>query len=120
MRPRCSPTRKARFLSAPAVIFTLLGTFGVGRLDHVLESGGIDMFAGSFCRANLVPSHSVIMLVFSETGAARSVVNHTLSSLAICSHLCALWNYVAFGQLLIIYSVILPDELKWTAPHRRH
>jgi hypothetical protein len=114
------PTIKARRLSGPGiVIYGLLGTFAYVDWVMSLEEHwwstmfGVIVIMGQML---LAVAFSVVMLtLFKEEEPFVGVVNrthyHHLGNLLLTFVL--FWTYVSFGQLLIIYSGDIPEELSW-------
>jgi hypothetical protein len=115
-----APTRKARTLSGPGlVIYGLLVTFAsvdwivslekdwYSTMFGVIVAGGQILTAYAF-------SVVVLTLFQKEEPFATTVTDvhyHQLGNLLLTFVL--FWTYVSFGQLLIIYSGDLPQELEW-------
>ncbi len=115
-----APTRRARFLSGPGLVLGgLLGTLAAvdwvmslekrwySSIFAIVMLGGQVMVAYAF---------SILMLtLFRRTEPFAGIVNkthyHQLGNLLLTFVM--FWTYVAFGQLLIIYSGDLPAELDW-------
>lgn len=114
------PTIKARRLSGPGiVIYSLLGTFAYVDWVMSLEKHwwstmfGVIVIIGQMLVAL---AFSVVMLtLFKDEEPLVGVVNrthyHHLGNLLLTFVL--FWTYVSFGQLLIIYSGDIPEELSW-------
>ena len=115
-----TPTRKARALSgAGVVIYPITGTFAY--VDWVLSLEPhwfstmfpIIIFAGQILSA--LTFSVIVMVWFKKFEPLRDVVGgmnlYQLGNLMLAFVL--FWTYVAFGQLLIIYSGNLPPEISW-------
>ena len=115
-----APTRRARFLSGPGVvIYGLLVTFAsvdwivslekdwYSTMFGVIVGGGQILVAFAFV--------VVLLAIFQNqapfAGVVEKVHYHHLGNLLLTFVL--FWTYVSFGQLLIIYSGDLPNELHW-------
>jgi hypothetical protein len=115
-----APTRRARALSGPGiVIYGLLGT--LASIDWIM-SLETHWYSSIFAVIILIGqiliayAFAVVMMTLFRTqvpfGAAVSQVHyHHLGNLLLTFVL--FWTYVSFGQLLIIYSGDLPQELEW-------
>jgi hypothetical protein len=115
-----APTRKARFLSGPGtVIYGLLVTFAAVDWVVSLEKGWYSTMFGVIIAGGQILSafaFAIILLaIFQRQEPFASAVNkvhyHHLGNLLLTFVL--FWTYVSFGQLLIIYSGDLPQELQW-------
>src|SRR5438477_615524 len=115
-----TPTRKARVLSGPGiVIFSLLGTFAYVDWIMSLETRWFStMFAVIILIGQILVAYafSIIMLaVFRNQEPFATTVNrthyHHLGNLLLTFVL--FWTYISFGQLLIVYSGDLPQEVDW-------
>jgi hypothetical protein len=115
-----TPTRKARTLSGPGVvIYSLLGTFIY--IDWILsleKKWYSTMFAVIILIGQILVAYafSVIMLtLFKNHDPIAKAVNkthyHHLGNLLLTFVL--FWTYISFGQLLIIYSGDIPQEIEW-------
>lgn len=115
-----APTRRARFLSGPGtVIYGLLVTFAsidwivslekdwYSTMFGVILAGGQILVAFAFA--------VLLLAIFQKqppfAGAVEKIHFHHLGNLLLTFVL--FWTYVSFGQLLIIYSGDLPNELRW-------
>jgi len=115
-----APTRRARFLSGPGtVIYGLLVTFAsvdwivslekdwYSTMFGVIVAGGQILVAFAFV--------VVLLAMFQKQAPFAGIVDkvhyHHLGNLLLTFVL--FWTYVSFGQLLIIYSGDLPNELHW-------
>ena len=115
-----APTRRARFLSGPGtVIYGLLVTFASidwivslekdwhSTMFGVIVAGGQILVAFAFV--------IVLLAMFQDqspfAGTVDKVHYHHLGNLLLTFVL--FWTYVSFGQLLIIYSGDLTNELQW-------
>ena len=114
------PTRKARVLSgAGVVIYCLLGTFAYIDWVMSLESHWYStIFAVIIVIGQILVAYafSVILLaIFRRDEPFAAVLTkthfHQLGNLLLGFVL--FWTYVSFGQLLIVYSGDIPDELRW-------
>jgi hypothetical protein len=114
------PTRKARTLSGPGVVaYSLIATFIY--VDWILsleKKWYSTMFAVIILSGQVLVTYAfgVIMLtIFRNQSPISQVVNkthyHHLGNLLLTFVL--FWTYVSFGQLLIIYSGDIPQEIDW-------
>jgi hypothetical protein len=118
--PDPEPTRKARVLSGIGVVaYSLLGTFAYIDWIMSLEKHwrstmfGVIMLIGQILVAY---AFSVVMLsLFKDYEPFTSVTTrthyHHLGNLLLTFVL--FWTYISFGQLLIIYSGDIPEEIEW-------
>jgi hypothetical protein len=115
-----APTRRARFLSGPGtVIYGLLVTFASVDWVVSLEKGWYSTMFGVIIAGGQILSafaFAIILLaLFQRQEPFASAVNkvhyHHLGNLLLTFVL--FWTYVSFGQLLIIYSGDIPQELQW-------
>ncbi|HTL18299.1 MAG TPA: hypothetical protein VL793_13770 [Patescibacteria group bacterium] len=115
-----APTRKARALSGPGlVLYGLLGTFAYVDWVMSLESHWYStMFAVIILIGQILIAYafSVVLLALLKDEPPLSEVLtrthfHHLGNLLLAFVM--FWTYVSFGQLLIIYSGDIPQELKW-------
>jgi hypothetical protein len=115
-----APTRRARTLSGPGVVlYSLLGTFIY--VDWILsleKKWYSTMFAVIMLIGQILVAYafSVIMLtLFKNHDPIAKAVNrthyHHLGNLLLT--LVLFWTYISFGQLLIIYSGDIPQEIDW-------
>jgi hypothetical protein len=114
------PTRKARTLSGPGVvIYGLLLTFAAVDWIVSLEKDWYStMFGVIVAGGQMLTAYAfavvAVTLFRNEEPFATTVNNvhyHHLGNLLLTFVL--FWTYVSFGQLLIIYSGDLPQELEW-------
>jgi hypothetical protein len=115
-----APTRRARALSGPGVVaYGLLGTFAY--IDWVM-SLETQWYSTIFAviiligQVLLAYSFSVILLsIFRRQPPFAEVLTkthfHQLGNLLLAFVM--FWTYVSFGQLLIVYSGDIPQELRW-------
>jgi hypothetical protein len=115
-----APTRKARALSGPGlVVYGLLGTFAYVDWVMSLETRWYStMFAIIILIGQILVAYafSVIVLAFLRNHPPFSTIitkthYHHLGNLLLAFVM--FWTYVSFGQLLIVYSGDIPQELKW-------
>jgi hypothetical protein len=115
-----TPTRKARTLSGPGVvIYSLLGTFiYIDWIISLEKKWYSTMFAVIILIGQILVAYafSVIMLtLFKNHDPIAKAVNrthyHHLGNLLLTFVL--FWTYISFGQLLIIYSGDIPQEIDW-------
>jgi hypothetical protein len=118
--PEPGPTIRARRLSGPGiVVYGLLGTFAYVDWVMSLEKYWFSTMFGVIIiigQILLAFSFSVVMLsLFKDQEPLVGVVNrthyHHLGNLLLAFVL--FWTYVSFGQLLIVYSGDIPNELAW-------
>ena len=115
-----APSRKARALSGPGiVIYGLLGTFAVVDWVMSLETHWYStMFAVIVIIGQILVAYAfsvVLLSVFRKQPPLSAVISkaqyHQLGNLLLAFVM--FWTYVAFGQLLIVYSGDKPHELDW-------
>ena len=118
--PDPEPTRKARVLSGIGVVaYSLMGTFAYIDWIMSLESHwrstmfGVIIVIGQILVAY---AFSVVMLSFFKDYEPFAAVTtrthyHHLGNLLLTFVL--FWTYISFGQLLIIYSGDIPEEIQW-------
>jgi hypothetical protein len=115
-----TPTRKARTLSGPGVvIYSLLGTFVYVDWVLSLETKWYStMFAVIMLIGQILVAYAfcvVMLTLFKNHDPIARVVNkthyHHLGNLLLTFVL--FWTYISFGQLLIIYSGDIPQEIDW-------
>lgn len=115
-----APTRKARTLSgAGIVIYSLLATFAFVDWIMSLEKHWYStMFAVIMIIGQILIAYAfsvVALTLFKEYQPLAQVVTkthyHHLGNLLLTFVL--FWTYICFGQLLIIYSGDLPNEIDW-------
>jgi hypothetical protein len=115
-----APTRKARALSGPGiVVYGLLGTLAYVDWIMSLETHWYStMFAVIIIIGQILVAYAfcvVLLSLFKKHEQLSSVVTkthyHHLGNLLLAFVM--FWTYVSFGQLLIVYSGDLPQELKW-------
>jgi hypothetical protein len=115
-----APTRKARALSAPGiVVYGLLATFAY--VDWVMsleKSWYSTMFPVIIMIGQILVAYAfsvVLVACFRQeepfAGILTKTHYHHLGNLLLAFVL--FWTYVSFGQLLIIYSGDIPQELRW-------
>ncbi len=114
------PTRKMRRLSGPGlVIYPMTMTFAaVDWLMSMEQDWYSTMFPVLICIGQVLSALALVILLLS--GAARSAelgpllgaeTFHKLGNLLLAFVM--LWAYLAFGQLLVIWSGNLPHEISW-------
>ena len=115
-----APTRRARFLSGPGtVIYGLLVTFASVDWIVSLEPDWYStMFGVILAGGQILVAFAFVVLLLAIfqnepplAGVVEKVHYHHLGNLLLTFVL--FWTYVSFGQLLIIYSGDLPNELHW-------
>jgi len=118
--PDPEPTRKARVLSGIGVVaYSLLGTFAYIDWIMSLEKHwrstmfGVIMLIGQILVAY---AFSVVILSLVKDYEPFATVTtrthyHHLGNLLLTFVL--FWTYISFGQLLIIYSGDIPEEIEW-------
>jgi len=115
-----APTRKARTLSGPGiVIYCLFGTFAFVDWIMSLETHWYStMFAVIVIIGQILVTYAfsvVLLTLFQKYEPLTHVVSknqyHQLGNLLLAFVM--FWTYVEFGQLLIVYSGDIPQELKW-------
>jgi hypothetical protein len=115
-----APTRKARALSGPGIVaYCLLGTLAYIDWVMSLESHWYStIFAVIIVIGQILVAYafSVILLaLFRDHEPFAAVLTqthfHQLGNLLLAFVM--FWTYVSFGQLLIVYSGDIPEELKW-------
>lgn len=114
------PTRKMRALSGPGlVIYPITMTFaGVDWIMSIEPVWSSTMFPVLICIGQILAALSLMILLFaraadsSELGQLAGEDNfHKLGNLLLAFVM--LWAYLAFGQLLIVWSGNLPPEISW-------
>lgn len=114
------PTRKARVLSGPGlVIYCLLGTFAYIDWVMSLESQWYStIFAVIIIIGQILIAYAfsiILLALFRDQEPFAAVLTkthfHQLGNLLLAFVL--FWTYVSFGQLLIVYSGDIPEELRW-------
>src|SRR5204863_4473233 len=115
-----APTRKARTVSGPGIVaYALLATFiyvdWIMSLEHHWYS---TMFAVFILAGQVLVTYAfaIIMLTLFRNQSPIADVStkthyHHLGNLLLTFVL--FWTYVSFGQLLIIYSGDIPQEIDW-------
>ena len=114
------PTRKMRTLSGPGlVIYPVTMTFvAVDWLMSLEPDWYSTMFPVLICIGQILSALALVILLIA--GAARSSQLgpltgednfHKLGNLLLAFTM--MWAYLAFGQLLIIWSGNLPHEIRW-------
>jgi hypothetical protein len=115
-----APTRRARFLSGPGtVIYGLLVTFAsVDWIVSLEKDWYSTMFGVILAGGQILVAFAFIVVLLAMfqnqapfAGTVNKVQYHQLGNLLLTFVL--FWTYVSFGQLLIIYSGDLPNELHW-------
>jgi hypothetical protein len=115
-----APTRKARVLSGPGlVVYGLLVTFAAVDWIVSLEKDWYStMFGVIVAGGQILTAYAfavVAVTLFRNEEPFATTVNdvhyHHLGNLLLTFVL--FWTYVSFGQLLIIYSGDIPQELEW-------
>lgn len=114
------PTRKMRTLSGPGlVIYPLAMTFAAVDWIMSMEAEWYStMFPVLICIGQVLGALSLMILLFawaanrSELGKLAGEENfHKIGNLLLAFVM--LWAYLAFGQLLIVWSGNLPAEISW-------
>jgi hypothetical protein len=114
-----APTRRARVLSGPGIVlYGLMGTFAFIDWVMSLEKHWYStMFALIVIIGQVLAAYAfsvVLLTLFRQEEPFRSVVDraqyHQLGNLLLAFVM--FWTYVAFGQLLIVYSGDKPDEVE--------
>ena len=114
------PTRKMRTLSGPGlVIYPITMTFGA--VDWVMSMDAewySTMFPILICIGQVLGALSLIILLFASTAGSSELGElageesfHKLGNLLLAFVM--MWAYLAFGQLLVIWSGNLPPEISW-------
>jgi hypothetical protein len=114
------PTRKMRTLSGPGlVIYPVTMTFAAADWLMSMEVGWYStMFPILICIGQILSALALVILLL--TWAARSSLLgplaseenfHKLGNLLLAFTM--MWAYLAFGQLLVIWSGNLPREISW-------
>lgn len=115
-----APTRKARALSGIGIVlYGLLATAACVDWIMSLEAHWYStLFAVIFIIGQVLAAFAfaiVLLTLFRAQEPFAETLNkthyHHLGNLLLTFVL--FWTYISFGQLLIIYSGDLPDELKW-------
>jgi hypothetical protein len=114
------PTRKMRTLSGPGLVIYPL-SMTVASVDWLMSLEPFwysTMFPVLICIGQMLSALAFVILLLAD--AARSAELgpltgedsfHKLGNLLLAFTM--LWAYLAFGQLLIIWSGNLPDEIRW-------
>jgi hypothetical protein len=114
------PTRKMRTLSGPGlVIYPITMTFAaVDWLMSMEADWSSTMFPILICIGQILSALSLVILLLawaarsSPLGLLASEENfHKLGNLLLAFTM--MWAYLAFGQLLVIWSGNLPREISW-------
>lgn len=114
------PTRKARTLSGPGIVlYGLLGTLAYVDWVMSLEKHWYStMFAVIIIIGQILVAYAfsaILLACFKDhqpfAGLLTRTHFHHLGNLLLTFVL--FWTYVSFGQLLIVYSGDIPNELKW-------
>jgi hypothetical protein len=114
------PTRKARTLSGPGiVVYCLLGTLAYVDWVMSLEKHWYStMFVVIIIIGQILVAYAfsvMLLFCFKDYEPLSAVVTkthyHHLGNLLLAFVM--FWTYVSFGQLLIVYSGDIPQELKW-------
>src|SRR5689334_12744625 len=114
------PTRKLRTLSGPGlVIYPMTMTFASVDWIMSMESDWYStMFPVLICIGQILAALSLMIVIFalaansSELRLLASEDNfHKLGNLLLAFVM--MWAYLAFGQLLVIWSGNLPPEISW-------
>ncbi len=118
--PNPGPTKKARRLSGPGlVIYPVTGTFAFVDWIMSLEPDWYStMFPILICIGQMLSALTfgiVLLAWFAPRTALAEITGrenfHHLGSLLLA--LTMMWAYMAFGQLLIVWSGDLPHEISW-------
>lgn len=114
------PTRRARILSGPALVFyALAGTFIYIDWIMSLESRWHStMFGLILLIAQVLQAFCLAVVMLDRLKAEEPIIRtvtrshlHQLGNLLLTFVL--FWTYISFGQLLIVYSGDLPHEIDW-------
>jgi hypothetical protein len=114
------PTRKMRTLSGPGlVIYPMTMTFAAVDWIMSMEAEWYStMFPVLICIGQILGALSLMILLFawaansSELGQLAGEDNfHKIGNLLLAFTM--MWAYLAFGQLLVIWSGNLPPEISW-------
>jgi hypothetical protein len=114
------PTRKMRTLSGPGlVIYPVTMTFAAADWIMSMEAEWYStMFPVLICIGQILGALALIILLFAWTAESSPLsqlagedVFHKIGNLLFAFTM--LWAYLAFGQLLIIWSGNLPAEISW-------
>ena len=114
------PTRKMRTLSGPGlVIYPITMTFaGVDWIMSMEAVWSSTMFPVLICIGQILAALSLMILLFARmadsSGLGRLAGEdnfHKLGNLLLAFVM--MWAYLAFGQLLIVWSGNLPAEISW-------
>jgi hypothetical protein len=114
------PTRKMRTLSGPGlVIYPVTMTFAAVDWLMSMEAGWYStMFPVLICIGQILSALALMILLLvcvahsSPLGPLASEENfHKLGNLLLAFTM--MWAYLAFGQLLVIWSGNLPHEISW-------
>ena len=115
-----APTRKMRTLSGPGlVIYPITMTFAAVDWLMSMEADWIStMFPILICIGQILSALALVILLLvwaarsSALGPLASEENfHKLGNLLLAFTM--MWAYLAFGQLLVIWSGNLPHEISW-------
>jgi len=114
------PTRKMRTLSGPGlVIYPVTMTFAsVDWLMSMEANWYSTMFPVLICIGQILSALSLVILLLAWTSRssplgllANEETFHKLGNLLLAFTM--MWAYLAFGQLLVIWSGNLPSEISW-------
>lgn len=114
------PTRKMRTLSGPGlVIYPITMTFAAVDWIMSMEPEWYStMFPVLICIGQILAALSLMILFFAGTASVSPLQEmagednfHKLGNLLLAFVM--MWAYLAFGQLLIIWSGNLPPEISW-------
>lgn len=114
------PTRKMRTLSGPGlVIYPLTMTFAAVDWIMSLEADWYStMFPVLVCIGQILGALALIILLFARTADSSAVAPlagqetfHKLGNLLLAFVM--MWAYLAFAQLLVVWSGNLPPEISW-------
>jgi hypothetical protein len=114
------PTRKMRTLSGPGlVIWPVTMTFAA--VDWIMSTETewySTMFPVLICIGQILGALSLIILIFAWAGKSSELSKlagednfHKIGNLLLAFVM--MWAYLAFGQLLVIWSGNLPVEISW-------
>jgi hypothetical protein len=114
------PTHKMRTLSGPGlVIYPVTMTFAAVDWLMSMEAGWYStMFPILICIGQILSALALVILLLSWAARSSTIALlaseenfHKLGNLLLAFTM--MWAYLAFGQLLVIWSGNLPDEISW-------
>jgi hypothetical protein len=114
------PTRKMRTLSGPGlVIYPVTMTFAA--VDWIMSMEGdwySTMFPVLVCIGQILGALSLMILLLARAANSAPLANlagadtfHKIGNLLLAFVM--MWAYLAFGQLLVVWSGNLPPEISW-------